>query len=112
MIVTSGHPALVNRENHGDDDPGKELVDDITFDVGQAEVAYTNQTHREFLYRQAFEMGRRLTGFEVQKVLAAVDLLEQTKLTALPIGVAGTGECCLVALYTVVLGSRIDARVR
>ena len=33
----------------------------------------TNQPHREFVYRMAYEMGRTLIGYEVQKVLAAVD---------------------------------------
>ncbi len=32
-----------------------------------------NLTSREFLYRPAFEVGRHLIGYEVQKVLAAVD---------------------------------------
>src|SRR5262249_22846298 len=34
---------------------------------------FTNQPHREWIYRQAFELGRHLIGYEVQKVLAAVD---------------------------------------
>ncbi len=33
----------------------------------------TNQPHREFLYRPAFEMGRHVIGYEVQKLLAAID---------------------------------------
>ena len=33
----------------------------------------TNIPHREFIYRMAYEMGRTLIGYEVQKVLAAVD---------------------------------------
>ena len=44
---------------------------------GSPYVAYTNQTHREFIYRQAFEMGRHVIGYEVQKTLAAIDLLGQ-----------------------------------
>ena len=34
-------------------------------------------TNREFLYRAAFEMGRHLIGYEVQKVLAGVDWFAQ-----------------------------------
>ena len=30
-------------------------------------------TNREFLYRPAFELGRHLIGYEVQKILAGVD---------------------------------------
>jgi len=33
----------------------------------------TNQPHREFVYRHAYELGRHIIGYEVQKVLAAVD---------------------------------------
>ena len=79
---------------------------------GSPHVAYTNQTHREFIYRQAFEMGRHVIGYEVQKTLAAVDLFEQWGKSAeidLPIGVAGIGEGGLVALYSAALDQRIDA---
>jgi hypothetical protein len=34
-----------------------------------------NLTNREFLYRSAIELGRHLIGYEIQKVLAAVDWL-------------------------------------
>ena len=40
---------------------------------GRASRRPTNQTRREFVYRMAFEMGRHIAGYEVQKVLAAVD---------------------------------------
>ena len=35
-------------------------------------VKMTNQPHREFIYRGAFEMGRHIIGYEVQKVRAAI----------------------------------------
>jgi dienelactone hydrolase len=54
-------------------------------------------------------MGRHIIGFEVQKVLAAVDLLERSHAAELPIGVAGVGEGGLVALYAAALDPRIDA---
>jgi dienelactone hydrolase len=79
---------------------------------GSPYVAYTNQTHREFIYRQAFEMGRHVIGYEVQKTLAAVDLFEQWAKSLeieLPIGVAGIGEGGLLALYSAALDPRIDA---
>ena len=75
-------------------------------------VACTNQSHREFIYRQAFEMGRHVIGYEVQKTLAAVDLFEQwmkTRDIDVPIGVAGVGEGGLLALYSSALDTRIDA---
>ncbi len=77
---------------------------------GHPDVRYTNQPHREFIYRQAFEMGRHVIGYEVQKVLAAVDqftlLNEQGK--KLPIAVAGIGEGGLLALYSAALDTRIE----
>ena len=33
-------------------------------------------TNREFVYRSAFELGRHMIGYEVQKVLALVDLAD------------------------------------
>ncbi|MDA1212277.1 MAG: hypothetical protein O2955_07165 [Planctomycetota bacterium] len=79
---------------------------------GSPYVRYTNQTHREFVYRMAFEMGRHVIGYEVQKVLAAVDALERlhkVKEQDLPIGVIGVGEGGLLALYSGALDSRIDS---
>lgn len=80
---------------------------------GNPHLGQTNQPHREFLYRQAFEVGRHVIGYEVQKVLAAVDLIEQhgkrdhTLAKKLPIGVAGVGEGALLAMYAAALDSRI-----
>ena len=49
-------------------------------------------TSREFVYRSAFELGRHLIGYEVQKVLALVDRLYQGATTAHRIGIFGYGE--------------------
>jgi cephalosporin-C deacetylase-like acetyl esterase len=79
---------------------------------GSPFVAYTNQSQREFLYRQSFEMGRHIIGYEVQKILAAVDQFEklnQAEPKPLPIGVAGVGEGGLLALYSGALDTRIQA---
>ena len=87
---------------------------------GHSEIGWTNQSHREFIYRQAFEVGRHVIGYEVQKVLAAVDLLERD-LKSLPtnqddaapkvvdarIGVLGFGEGGLLTLYAAALDPRI-----
>ncbi|MEX2168655.1 MAG: hypothetical protein WD851_05065 [Pirellulales bacterium] len=89
-------PTLISR---ADDYSGSELV------------AYTNQPHREFVYRQAFELGRHVIGYEVQKIEAAVDLLEKMNRREdvdLPIGVAGVGEGGLLALYAAAVDPRID----
>ncbi|MCH7686066.1 MAG: dienelactone hydrolase family protein [Planctomycetes bacterium] len=69
-----------------------------------------NLTNREYLYRSAFEMGRHLIGYEVQKVLAAVDWFTKDAGDANPkIGVIGYGEGGMIALYAGALDTRIDA---
>jgi len=65
-------------------------------------------SHREFLYRSAFELGRHILGYEIQKVLAAVDWLETRHSGEATIGVVGYGEGGLVALYSAALDPRID----
>jgi dienelactone hydrolase len=71
---------------------------------------FTNQPHREWIYRQSFELGRHIIGYEVQKVLAAVDFLEAEAGAgkgAIKLGVAGYGEGGLIALYAAALDTRI-----
>jgi dienelactone hydrolase len=68
----------------------------------------TNQPHREFIYRMAYEMGRHILGYEVQKTLAAVDWFAATG-PDVPIGVAGYGEGGLLALYSAAVDPRVDA---
>ena len=72
---------------------------------------YTNLTHREFIYRQAFEVGRHVIGYEVQKVLSAVDQLERrnNNYHDLPIAVLGFSEGGLLAFYSAAIDDRIDA---
>jgi len=68
----------------------------------------TRLTHREFLYRSAFELGRHLIGYEVQKVLAGVDWFVADT-PDLKMGVIGWGEGGLLALYAGAVDPRIDA---
>src|SRR5262249_32092703 len=75
---------------------------------GNPRVALTNQPHREWIYRQAFHMGRHTIGYEVQKVLAAVDWFKRGDPQA-KIGVAGYGEGGLIAFYAAASDPRIDA---
>ncbi|MBG87515.1 MAG: hypothetical protein CMO80_11530 [Verrucomicrobiales bacterium] len=73
---------------------------------------WTNQPHREWLYRQAFEMGRHLIGYEVQKVLAGVDWFAKAADRGgkkIPIGVTGYNEGGLVAFYSAAIDTRIEA---
>jgi dienelactone hydrolase len=86
-------PVLVDRRTTWS---GTELLD-----------RWTNLPHREWIYRQAFEVGRTLTGYEVQKVLCALDALGITEATKC--GIAGFSEGGLVALHVAALDPRIDA---
>ena len=74
---------------------------------GIPEYGMTNQPHREFLYRAAYQMGRHIIGYEVQKILAAVDWFVGSA-PRRPIGVAGYGEGGLLALYSAAADTRID----
>lgn len=78
-----------------------------------------NLTNREYLYRPAFELGRHLIGYEVQKVLAGVDWFAKEaneKASGgrepqgdVQIGVVGYGEGGMLALHAGALDPRIDA---
>jgi dienelactone hydrolase len=85
---------------------------------------FTNLPNREWIYRQAYELGRHIIGYEVQKVSAAVDFLESRKQSTLRssatedgktesrkprIGVAGYAEGGLIAFYAAALDRRIEA---
>ena len=88
-------PMLINRDD--------------TFS-GNPEIRMTNEPHREFIYRIAYELGRHIIGYEVQKVLAAVDWFTSHG-TKTRIGAMGYGEGGLIALYAAALDSRISATV-
>ncbi len=67
---------------------------------------FVNQPHREWIYRQAFEAGRTLTGYEVQKILRALNALGEPKA-----GLVGSGEGGLLALHAAALDPRFTATV-
>lgn len=86
-------PVLIERTPVATDDP---------------QLLKSDQTWREWLYRQAFHMGRHPIGYEVQKVLAAVDGFTARHGEAVTVGVAGYGEGGLVAFHAAALDPRID----
>ena len=69
----------------------------------------TNRSSRSWIYSQSHELGRTVTGYEVQKIEALVDWFKQIGGTNSLVGVAGYGEGGLLALYAAALDSRIDA---
>lgn len=87
-------PVLINRED--------------TWSGNDSLGIHTNLTHREFIYRMAYEMGRHVIGYEVQKVLAAVDWFASDS-RASRIGVMGYGEGGLLAMYSAAVDTRIHA---
>jgi dienelactone hydrolase len=90
-------PLLINREDTFSGTPG---------------IGMMNEPHREWIYRMAFEVGRHIIGYEVQKVLAAIDWFASENLSRpLPIGVIGFGEGGLLALYSAAIDLRIAATV-
>jgi len=84
------------------------LIDRNDTHSGREGVRYTNQPHREFIYRMAYEMGRHIIGYEVQKVLALVDWFAASA-PSRPVGIAGYGEGGLLALHAAALDERIHA---
>jgi len=65
-------------------------------------------TYRERIYRQAFHMGRHIIGYEVQKVISAIDCFQLPDKT-IKTGVAGYNEGGLIAFYAAAVDKRIDA---
>ncbi len=84
------------------------LMDRDDAHSGHPAARMTNQPHREFVYRMAYEMGRHIIGYEVQKALAAVDWFA-ARTPALPIAMYGYGEGGLIALHAAALDDRIAA---
>ncbi|MGJ5814989.1 prolyl oligopeptidase family serine peptidase [Paludibaculum fermentans] len=66
----------------------------------------TEQSHREWIYRMAFPVGRHIYGYEVQKALAAVDWFA-SRTPEVPIAVYGDGEGAAEAVFAAVLDERI-----
>lgn len=86
-------PALISR--------GSEFSTNDKFGVK------TNVPHREWIYRQSYELGRHIIGYEVQKMLSLVDYFgTQPKL---PLLVAGLGEGGLLAMYSGAIDERIGS---
>lgn len=89
-------PVLIDRED--------------TWSGNAALGRFTNQPHREWIYREAFQLGRHIIGYEVQKVLAGVDFFKsRASESGHGIGVVGYGEGGLIAFHAAALDTRIKA---
>jgi cephalosporin-C deacetylase-like acetyl esterase len=87
-------PALVSR--------GTEFSTNEKFGVK------TNVPHREWVYRQSYELGRHIIGYEVQKALAIVDWFKAQP-EQMPLLIAGVGEGGMQALLAAAMDERIDS---
>lgn len=85
------------------------LIDRTSRWSGHADIQMTDESGREWIYRQAYHMGRHIIGYEVQKVLAAVDWFCRKRKGAGKIGVAGYAEGGLIGFYAAAADTRIDA---
>jgi hypothetical protein len=76
--------------------------------TSDSQLRTSDQTYREWIYRQAFHLGRHVIGYEVQIVLAAVDWFRD-RAPGQKVGVCGYGEGGLVAFYAAAVDPRVDA---
>ncbi|MEY3608510.1 MAG: hypothetical protein RLZZ447_1298, partial [Verrucomicrobiota bacterium] len=81
---------------------------DDTYSGNPAIGRLTNQTHREWIYRQSFPLGRHPIGYEVQQARAALEAWTRRG-DGIPVGVAGWGEGGLLALFSAALETRFAA---
>lgn len=77
--------------------------------TSDAQLRASDQTHREWIYRQAYHMGRHVIGYESQIVMAAVDWIRARRGPNAKIGVCGYGEGGLTAFYTAAVDPRVDS---
>ncbi|MBT5829479.1 MAG: hypothetical protein HOH77_04705, partial [Candidatus Latescibacteria bacterium] len=81
------------------------LIDRKCTHSGHPDIVMTNQPHREFIYRAAYELGRHIIGYEIQKIQAAIDTFSQD---TIPTGLFGHGEGGLLAFYTAAIDTRVQ----
>lgn len=95
--VTVLVPAVINRQEY-------------VVAKGNEEPKPIGQSHREWLHRQAFHMGRHVLGYEVQAVLAAGDIWLKSAPNQ-KVFCSGYGEGGLVALLASAADERLQGSV-
>ena len=88
-------PVLINR--------------DYTYSGNPSLNLHTRQPHREWIYRQAYGIGRHVIGYELQKIFSGMDWLEKRNKEEGNniLAIAGYGEGGMLALYAGALDTRI-----
>ena len=98
MLLTAGCeiviPMLISRDSE--------------FSTNEQFSIRTNIPHREWIYRQSFELGRHIIGYEIQKALSLVDGFK-AQADQLPVLIAGVGEGGMIAMLSAAIDERIDA---
>jgi cephalosporin-C deacetylase-like acetyl esterase len=82
------------------------LIDTGSEFSGNPEIRMSQLPHREWIYRMAFPVGRHPAGYEVQKVLAAVDWFASRNCRT---SIYGRGEGGRIAQFGAALDERIAA---
>jgi dienelactone hydrolase len=75
---------------------------------GNPDIARTNQTHREWIWRQSYHVGLHPLGLETEAVLSLFDWLERIRRNEMKFGVVGDGEGGLIAMLSAACDLRID----
>ncbi len=79
------------------------------------DIRRTNMTHREYIYRLGFNLGRHVIGYEVERTLALIEMLKSPKdekEDSPPIVLVGIGEGAVIAQYVAALApDKFDAVV-
>jgi dienelactone hydrolase len=77
---------------------------------GNPDFWMTNQPHREWIWRPAFELGRHVIGYEILMIQSVLDwFAREAGKRGGKVGIAGYGEGGLLALYAAAVEPRIDA---
>jgi hypothetical protein len=108
LAPMSGSPVALNLARQGCRVLVPTLLDRTDEFSGNPKVRMTNLSHREWVYRMAYEAGRHVIGYEVDEVRAAVDWFKRTAPKGRPIGAVGHGEGGLIAFYAAAVDTRID----
>ncbi len=103
-------PYVLKLIEHGLDVYIPAIVDRTDTHSGNVRMnRWTNYSHREWIHRMAYEMGRTVPGYEVQQVLALLDhWAPRYGELKLPIGVIGHGDGGRIALFAAALDERIN----
>jgi cephalosporin-C deacetylase-like acetyl esterase len=84
----------------------EQMIIPLTVSRNTSQYDRVQLTNREFIYRQAYQLGRHIIGYEVQEILALVDWLKKTP--GMSVKVQGQGDGGLVTFYAAAVDTRID----